>query len=522
MADFSTISTHIVKNGVTSKDIATHATKTKGWLNNNDPEMTQPSTLVDPWGVPLSKSLNNPKTGVDEPTIRTNDINTQFEIESLNSKTRDLNTKIDNLTDENGNMKVSQNGSITEVNSAQILASQKELINILSNTENSWGIEWDQKLDTITRIGDAEGLTQADFDDIAPWSLMRRCNLADDGTVNAYYGDPTYVEDGSNGQVMVEIPKFFYRGYRTAKGYAWLISPNKRGGYSVHPAFVRNKIEKEYIYIGAYEATLYDDSAGSYVGDGVAYDYSNDKLASVAGLQPISGNVSHFDIEEARQLAQNRGTGWEQQDFLTVSAIQMLFVIEYASLDWQGSISRGITNLDSGTGNHSQNTGHTSSLGNSSGEVAISTLENGATGASETYACSYRGIENFFGNIWKWVDGINIQDNVPYIADNSFDSDVFVAPYESLGVTLSQENGYISNIAMNSIFDFGFFPTEVAGSSSTYLHDYYYQNSGNRVGRLGGIWINGSGAGGFYWSLHSSSASSYRYLGARLLHIPQN
>ena len=36
-------------------------------------------------------------------------------------------------------------------------------------------------------------------------SKWRRCNVLDNGTVSAYYGDINYKEDGSNGQVMVEI-----------------------------------------------------------------------------------------------------------------------------------------------------------------------------------------------------------------------------------------------------------------------------------------------------------------------------
>ena len=51
---------------------------------------------------------------------------------------------------------------------------------------------------------------QSDFNNIYPWSDMRRCNLSDNGTVNAYHGDPLYAEDGSNGQVMVEIPKAWW------------------------------------------------------------------------------------------------------------------------------------------------------------------------------------------------------------------------------------------------------------------------------------------------------------------------
>jgi len=39
----------------------------------------------------------------------------------------------------------------------------------------------------------------------------KRCNVADDGTITAFYGESNYREDGSNGQVMVYQPKFYYR-----------------------------------------------------------------------------------------------------------------------------------------------------------------------------------------------------------------------------------------------------------------------------------------------------------------------
>lgn len=385
-----------------------------------------------------------------------------------------------------------------------------------------YGVEWNQTTDTYTRLADAKNLTAgADFDDTAGWA-MKRCNLADDGTVNAFYGEAGYAEDGSNGQVMVRIPKFYYRAEINDvedKIYRWYISAEPLSGFSIHPAFVRNGIEKDYVYIGAYEATLYDDSAIDYVGDGVTYDYANDMLASVAGLQPLSGNTDHFDIVEARQLAQNRGAGWNLQDFFTVSAVQLLYLVEYADFNTQSAISESITNLDSGTGNHAQNTGHTSTLGNDTGEVVISTLENGATGATETYAMSYRGIENLYGNIWNFVDGVNINDNVPYVADNNFASDVFSGEYESLGVILSSTNGYASDIAYNNNYNFGFLPVEVSGSSSTELADYYHQSSGQMVALLGGSWTDGSRAGGFRWYLDSSSTGSARAIGARLAFI---
>jgi hypothetical protein len=134
-----------------------------------------------------------------------------------------------------------------------------------------------------------------------------------------------------------------------------------------------------------------------------------------------------------------------------------------------------------------------------------------------TYAMSYRGIENWFGNILQFVDGINIQNNIPYVADHSFQSDLFTTPYASLGMTLCQTNGWATNVSINNTYSYPFLPSTVGGSSSTYLADYYYQASGNMVALLGGYSNSGANAGGFYWFLSHGSGDSSRYYGGRLL-----
>lgn len=367
----------------------------------------------------------------------------------------------------------------------------------------------------VERVGD--DVIQSDFDTISPWQDMRRCNLADDLTVNAYYGDPSFAYDGSNGQVMVEIPQFYWKAYRLSDTeIIYLVSDIQRDGFELYPAFKSDNGTYENLYIGAFEATLYDNSAGTYVGDGVTYDYTNDVMASVAGYQPISGNSANLDITQARQLAENRGTGWGLQYYTAREAINLLFYIEYADYNSQSSLSQGITNLDSGTGNHSQNTGHTTGLGNSSGEVSI-TPENGAIGAAATYPFSYRGIENYWGNIWEFVDGINIQDNVPYISNNDFQSDLFSAPYETLGRTLPSSNGYGSGQVLNINIGLSTLPTELSGSSSSYYSDYYYQNIGNRIARVGASWLYGSSSGLACWNLNIGSAYSSRNFSSRLM-----
>jgi len=355
------------------------------------------------------------------------------------------------------------------------------------------------------------------FDDILPWKNIKRCTLADNGTVNHYYGDVDYAEDGSDGQVMVEIPKFWYKTRVVGGKYYWSISSIYRPGYKLHPAFVRNGTIKEKIYVGAFQASFYDVSESKYeeyykVGDasgvpsGVAPDATattGDRLSSVAGKYPVTQQY----IYNFRTMARNRGEGWEQWDFLTVSALQMLFIVEFGSLNGQAILGQGVVGESSAAFNAHQ-TGETT--GN--GSYGITT--------DGVHAMSFRGIENFWGNVWQWVDGLNIKaNNDPYVADHNFLHDKFADPYERLGIALPNANGYMSKIHVTENFDYGFLPSEAAGSNSTYFCDYYYQNSGNRVALVGGIWNYSSYAGPFIWNLIISSGSRSWVIGGRLLYI---
>jgi hypothetical protein len=130
---------------------------------------------------------------------------------------------------------------------------------------------------------------------------------------------------------------------------------------------------------------------------------------------------------------------------------------------------------------------------------------------------SYRGIENWFGNIYQFIDGINIRNNIPYVSDHSFQSDLFTSPYVSLGMTLCQTNGWATNISINNTYSYPFLPSTIGGSGSTYLTDYYYQAPGNMIAMFGGGWVDGAVAGGFYWFGHYGSGNVDRNIGGRLL-----
>jgi hypothetical protein len=384
------------------------------------------------------------------------------------------------------------------------------IIALMGGDTGIYGVRWNKLEDELIRVMDAKNLEQPDFDSIYPWAGMRRCIVDNDVNVVAYHGDPNYVEDGSIGQVMVEIPKFYYRAFKTSKGYQWEISPEPKTGFAIHPAFITARGVVDYIYFSAYEGSVFDVSENVYLyEDEQIADFSTDMLSSVANTKPCSGETQLLTIVNSRRLANNRGVRWLQQDFTSSSAIQLLFLIEYASFDTQGKIGRGITSKTSGTGNEAEKTGQTSNLGNSSGM---------ADGDNGYVSVSYRGIENFWGNIFTWVDGLNIKaDNLPYWATDEYTSNKYDGNFNFAGGELSNVNGYVSDILFDSNFNFGFLPTEVKGSSNSKLYDYYYQGTGNRVARLGGYWYYGLDAGGFCWGLTTSSGYRTRNIGARLL-----
>ncbi len=415
------------------------------------------------------------------------------------------------------------------------LADYADLKGYIGYTEDDiYGVEVDFKNKKFTRLAGAINKTPgADFDSIKAFGGRRRCNLADDGTVKAYYGDSGYIENGSNGQVMVEQPKFYYKviplqlepitdgiGYHLRKA-RYYVSDTPKVGFKVHPAFVRNGVEVDKIYLSAYEGSIYNESAGTYLlADEQIADFNADKLSSIAYAKPASGLTQNLTRANTRKLAENRGAGWQQKDVLCASASQMLMMIEYAAFNMQSAIGLGVVNKPSGEGNESELTGATSNLGNASGM---------AVGTNGLVSISYRGEENFWGNIWKWIDGLNVyidpdtRKTDAYVADHGFTDNVKAEPYKDVGFNLAPNtDGYVSAFGYSEDCDFLFLPTETLGNSALPVGDRFYNTqTGWRVARLGGRWDVGLGAGAFVWHVAYSSATRYRAVGGGAVYVPQ-
>ena len=476
---------------------------------------------------------------------------------NLQNATNSATNVFNQLTAENISAKANLDALRSEdFNAQEILSGVTDIRAYLGmiETEDVLGITMDYKNKTCTRIAGAKNLTAgADFDKFSMYGGRKRCNVSDGGTINAYYGDEGYTEDGSNGQVMVYQPKFYYLvcpleydrqetgyGYHLRKAN-YYISETQRAGFKLHPAFYdKNGNEVDYILMSAYEGCIYDTSASAYLkNDEQVMDASKDKFSSIAGARPASGVSQNLTRPNIEQLAKNRGEGWHSLGIKTASMEQLLMIVEMGMMNLQTAIGQGVVNLPWTTGSDTTSsyagaTGSTASLGNGTGRATKTTTYEGGKATDYTVdgktSICYRGVENFWGNIWKFAYGVNIWGNgkmaggMPYIcSDFNYAEGKNTDNYEGAGFTVTKANGYISAMGYSTKYDWLFMASECLGNSSLPVGDYTYitENlNGYRIALLGGTWNGGSGAGGFFWALDSGVGNRYRSIGGRLVYVP--
>lgn len=435
-------------------------------------------------------------------------------------------------------------GVATKMDIQQVRSEIEDLQGFVGyNDADVYGVEVDMVNKTFKRLAGAVNRTPGTgFDTINAFGGRKRCILTNEGKVVAYFGETGYTETGAllqqvqrgadtfpvgtKVQVMVEQPLFYYKvspielepiadgkGYHHRKG-RYYVSDKPKAGFKIHPAFIVNGAVKDKIYLSAYEGSLYDVSTNAYIlNDEQVADFNNDMLSSIAGAKPISGLTQNLTRGNVRKLAQKRGAGWQQSYAATYAATQLLFLVEYATFNMQSVLGDGaVSKKDDGTTNMAEPTGGTTNLGNKSGNAQT---------RNNIQVVSYRGEENPYGNIWKFVDGTNVIANgvhAMYIADHDFAEKQSTGAYKDCGFTLAKTNGYVSAFGYSADCDWLFVTSETTGNSSVPVGDYFWQNytttddGGWRAVRAGARWDYGAGAGGFSWSV--SVWSGYRDRGS--------
>ena len=357
-------------------------------------------------------------------------------------------------------------------------------------------------------------------------SQMRRCLLLDDGEVN-YWLDPnnsllkengnSAILDGRDGQVMVFLPQFWYKVSNTSNGVEYRISEKSISGYTHSPA----------CYISAYEASLMRDKSilSSVVNNTANYRGGNNNAEWDEKQQSLLGKpATRINLTNFIKYASNRGEDWYCNYYDAYKKMCFLYLVEYANRNSQaefianptdegfkqGGLGKGVTTLGSSEWSafNSSNPfipcGYTNSLGNNTGTKDFTMPSE--YGELVVSVPSYRGIENPFGHIWTWTDGLEViageettrlEVNGKYVGD------------------LARDEGYIKTMLGEEIM-----PVEVGGGSTSYWCDRFYTNAktsqGQRGVLFGGVALYGSLAGLFYsYTSHAPSAASAA-IGSRL------
>lgn len=180
-------------------------------------------------------------------------------------------------------------------------------------------------------IGVGSQYGRSDFDNIFPWSDIKRCNIKQAGDKEyslVFEGEPGFSLDGSNGDVFVRIPKFNISRF-VLDGYEYRVIGDKDS--SVHEAFIENGEVLDEIYISAFEGFL-----------------ENGELFSKANLIPSSNYEAHDFLDGAKQ----KGNGYSLYDNRCVDMIWSLMAIEYGKRNTNRIIGYGLADLLQPTSNN--------------------------------------------------------------------------------------------------------------------------------------------------------------------------
>lgn len=378
-----------------------------------------------------------------------------------------------------------------------------ELGALLSYPEDvfSYGVEFDTSISSpsCTRVGNV-----ALHKTLPIQSRMRGCLLDDDGQVVEYLDPRDWTgqfRDGSRGQVMVEIPMHYRKFETNGTKRVVRLSEYPISGYHQVPQ----------MYVSAYEASI-ERSTGklcSVVNDSADYRGGNNNANYDGTYRSFLGRpVTSIDRVAFRSAARKRKSGsseWNCYTYDVHKALFWLFTVEYAQLNSQAAYNSELTSegfrqggLGVGVSEWSYSEwqtfngaypfvpcGHTDSLGNRTGVVSY-TAKNDDESISKTFDVPrYRGVENPFGHIWKWTDGINVR--ISPTEENGGDglSKVFVCKdpakfkdngydgYSHVG-NEARTDGYVKEIIGGEYGEI--MPSLVGGGSTQFFCDYHWTN----------------------------------------------
>ena len=410
------------------------------------------------------------------------------------------------IVDESGNIVPS---SITE---ADIILAQ--IIAGTYNNDNIVGLEINYSSKNYERLQGAVDLTPgSDFDKFKMYGGRKRCIVDAEGKIIRFLNNNDTLSSIENMRVMVYQPAFYYlrvplsvtksyNGIKINKEHIYL-SDTRYAGFMLHPIFRdANGNPLTHVLLPAFESSSYNPTTNTYEkSDTQNINLQNDCLISAGGAKPISGETQEFTFSAAKKMAENNGTGWSLTNLKFESMNQMLMAVEFGSLNMQNAFNKGLTELPRVLNkNFACNTGSTLSLGNTSGQALMSTNTVDNTTSSYTAegqtAISYRGMENPFGSMWRFIDGISVTNDTVSYNEQIVD---FKIP--------TKEN-WIYKFGYDGNYNWIYLPTEISANANSILPvgDYFYPTVDKYTNYnliIGGFSTSSTLAGIFYYACNT-------------------
>ena len=296
----------------------------------------------------------------------------------------------------------------------------------------------------------------------------------------------TVLQDGNT---MIKIPTF-YKRFDT-------ITNNQITAFSIS----KTKVNDDFV---PYPCFVKQDGSGAVmdyilISKGKATGTSS-KATCVSGASPL------VDVTRAemRTAARANGTGWQQFDWMVLQLLRDLFCVVFATTNSQ------LIFLGRTTGfSKAATVGGTWNIATPCG-WNTTTMQN-----------RFFGIEDVFGNVQDWCDGITFSGATIY---STVDYNHFTDTTNNMVNSGSRptSSGYISALTYNTVQPFLNYPSAASGGKTQYYCDYEYNNSSGVVIYVGGYWKEGTHAG--LWFLNGNAdaglSSSYSVRGGRLVYRP--
>lgn len=363
-----------------------------------------------------------------------------------------------------------------------------------------FGVSWDSSnpstaLTRLTKANDPNKLVTVDittepvpavgtgsgsspFDKYMPWMEMEEYNIEAETGMRTKKGNSNFTRTQPTKPVLVKIPEFYYKVEKSGTIFRYYVADVPVDEFHLHPG--------SGCYVARYEAIGSNNSSlGSFLG------------SHSSTLAPSTRQTR----DTYRTRTRNMASGFQLYDFAAWCAVGLLYLVEFADWDSQKKIGPGIVN---------------DTAAHKTGETDAMVYHTGRANSGDNSAVQYRGIENPWGNVWEWVDGINFNNYAPVICtDPTKYADDTTTNYTVAGVPLGG-SGSTKTLGISTNLPWAYLPREPGGSETTYIPDSMNSSSAWKVLMVGGSRGNSSAAGLFCFHAGNSSSSSGVSIGTRL------